>query len=351
MKKRRWIWRALQISAVVTAVGNAAVLFQQPFAESYVLRAKAEAELALDRAIRKQMTPAWTGAELDRAVEREDLDRTELLLELVEHHRIPVAQIHTDRAREFVDRETGIVAKARHCSACLADAAECRTPAVFVVCNVPVELTPIGDVRTLIGAGSDAVSGEPVDRIDVTLAAVGLGATALAPLTGGSSVTIKFGATVLKVARKMGRLGKGIGRILAKANRIPIRWNKMDEFVKSRKLSAITDVRHLDEIGEIAGKIGTVSKHTDPADAIFLLKHVNNGKDAAKLAKVSKVAGKRTRGTVEVLGLERAGAAIKRLSNLFILTVGLLVALAGQLVALAMPISLHLLRRIIYQVD
>ena len=85
MKIRRWIWRALQISTVVTAVANAAVLFQHPFAEPYVVRAKAEAELALDRAIRKQMTPAWVAAELDHAVKSEDLDRAELLLELVEH--------------------------------------------------------------------------------------------------------------------------------------------------------------------------------------------------------------------------------------------------------------------------
>lgn len=348
MKVRRWIWRALQISTVVTAVGNAAVLSQHPFAEPYVLRAKAEAELALDRAIRKQMTPAWAGAELDRAVEREDLDRTELVLELVEHHRIPVSQTHTDRAREFVERETGIVARARHCSACLADAAECRTPDVFLVCNLPVDvLTPVGDVRTLVEAGSDAISGEPVDRIDVTLAVIGLGATALTKVTGGQSFTMKVGASVFKVARKMGRLGKGLGRILAKASKTPIRWNKMDEFVKTGKLSAITDMRHLDEIGDIAGKIGTVSKHADPARAIFLLKYVNNGRDAARLASVSKVAGKRTRGTVEVLGLARASAAIKRLSNLFILAIGLIVALAGQLAALASPICLHLLRRII----
>jgi len=52
LKVRRWIWRALQVSTVATAVVNGAVLFQQPFAEPYVLRAKAEAELALDRAIR-----------------------------------------------------------------------------------------------------------------------------------------------------------------------------------------------------------------------------------------------------------------------------------------------------------
>ena len=96
-----------------------------------------------------------------------------------------------------------------------------------------------------------------------------------------------------------------------------------------------------------SGKISTVSKHANPPDAIFLLKHVNNGKDAAELASISKVAGKRTRGTVEVLGLAKAGAAIKRLSNLFMLAVGLLFALAGQLAALASPVCMHLLRRIV----
>ena len=340
MKIRRWIWRALQISTVVTAVANAAVLFQHPFAEPYVVRAKAKAELALDRAIRKQMTPAWVAAELDHAVKSEDLDRAALLLELVEHHRIPVAQSHTTRAREFVNQETGMW----QCLACLANAAECRTPSEFLRCHLTIEMSPVGDVRTLIKAGADA---ETVDKIDVTLAAVGLGATVLAPLTGGSSYTIKIGATAFRVARKMGRLGKGLGRIVAKAATTPIRWNKIYEFVKTGKPSAVTDVRHLEEIGDIAGKISTVSKHANPPDAIFLLKHVNNGKDAAELASISKVAGKRTRGTVEVLGLAKAGAAIKRLSNLFMLAVGLLFALAGQLAALASPVCMHLLRRIV----
>ena len=242
-----------------------------------------------------------------------------------------------------MNRETGSAAWARQCFACLANAAECRTPSVFLVCNLPVEMTPAGDVRTLIEASAD----KSEDRINVTLAAVGLGATALAPLTGGSSYMIKIGATAFKVARKMGRLSKGLDRIVAKAATTPIGWNKIVEFMKTRKLSAITDVPHLEEIGDIAGKIGTVSKHANKSDAIFLLKHVNSRKDAADLASISKVAGKRTRGTVEVLGLAKAGAAIKRLSNLFMLAVGLVVALAGQLMALASPVCMHLLRRIV----
>ena len=60
MKIRRWILAGIaDFNCRYGGVANAAVLFQHPFAEPYVVRAKAEAELALDRAIRKQMTPAW----------------------------------------------------------------------------------------------------------------------------------------------------------------------------------------------------------------------------------------------------------------------------------------------------
>ena len=112
-------------------------------------------------------------------------------------------------------------------------------------------------------------------------------------------------------------------------------------------MSAIVDVHRLKEIGDIAENLGTVSKHANASDVIFLLKHVDSGKDAAELARISKVAGKRTRGTVEVLGLKRAGTAIKRLSNLFMLAVGLIATLAGQLAALSTPVCLRLLRRMV----
>ncbi len=54
------------------------------------------------------MTPAGTRAELDWAADREHLEMTELPLNLVDRHRIAVAENHKTRARELVDRETGI---------------------------------------------------------------------------------------------------------------------------------------------------------------------------------------------------------------------------------------------------
>lgn len=343
----RWIWRALPFTTIVAAVGSLVLLMQNPFTEPYVLRTKAEAELALDSALRKQMTPGWVASELDLAVEHKNLDRVEILLELIGHHQIEVDKTHKSRAREFVDREKGIIRKGIQCSACIVDVQECKTPTVFLFCNMPVEVTLIGDVRTLAEAGSDVAMGNPVDQVDVSLAVIGIGASALSLLTGGSSYTIKVGATVIRVARKMGILGQGLGQILTEAARTPIRWDKIDEFVVTKNLGVITDPRPFKEIGEIARNLGTISEHANKSDAIFLLKHINNQKDAVALARISEVAGKRTRGTVEVLGMVKTVAVIKRLSNITLMTIGFIVAFVGQLLTLVSPLCLGLLRRIV----
>ena len=341
------LWTGLQVCTVVTAVATLVALTQEPFVEPYVEKTLAEARLALDRAIKRQLTPDWVGAELDAAVDREDLDRTELLLALVARKRIPVADSHVARARKYVEREKGILAISVRCASCMVDPAQCRTPSLFLYCNVPIEFTVIGDVKTLVGAGFDAAAGNTVDRIDVALATVGIAATALIPLTGGTSYSVKAGATTLRVARKMGTLGTGVGRILAKAADTPFRWRNIDKFVRTGNPDLLIDTRRFRGIVELSGHIGAVAQHAGPVDAIFLLKHVDKGMDAADLARVSKVAGKRTREAVELLGLSKVARAVRRLSHLLMTAIGLILALIGQVIALASPMALRALRRFV----
>ena len=343
MNIRRW----LRVSTVVAAVATLAVLTQKPFVEPYVDKTVANARLALERAVKRQLTPDWVGAELDAAVDGNDLARTELLLELTARNRIPVADLHLARARKYVEREKGVVATLERCAACAADPAECKTPSVFLFCNVPAEFTVIGDAKTLVEAGSDAAAaGDTVDRIDVALATVGIAATALTPLTGGTSYTVKAGATTLRVARRMGKLGRGIGRVLNKTADIPFRWRKIDDFVRTGNLELLTDTRRLRGIAELSEHIGTVAKRAGPVEAVFLLKHVERGTDAAELARISKVAGKRTREAVELLGLAKAARAVRRLSHLLMTAIGLTLALVGQLLVLASPMALRALSRL-----
>ena len=148
------------------------------------------------------------------------------------------------------------------------------------------------------------------------------------------------------MARKLGVLGKGIVRVLSDAANAPFRWNRLGAFVRTGKLDEVTDARRFRKLGRIADNLGTVGKHAGPANAIFLLKHVETAEDAAVLARVSRIAGKQTRNTVEVLGLGKAARAIVRLSDLAWTMIGLLAALAAQVLALLSPLCVRLVRRV-----
>ena len=149
MKLRVLLWWALRIGTAIVAAANLAFLAQHPFAEPFVERTVAGARLALDRALGERLTPGWVAAELDAAVQSKDLDRAELLLDLVESRRIAVPGDRIARAREFVDRQNQPLARMQRCSACLMDAAQCRTPSMLFSCNIPVELTVVGDLKAL----------------------------------------------------------------------------------------------------------------------------------------------------------------------------------------------------------
>lgn len=336
----------MRVSTVVTAVATLTVLPQKPFVKPYVDKAAEKAHLALDQAINRRLTPEWVGAELDAAVTAKDLARTELLIALVDRKQIPVSAAPVDMARSYLEREKGLLARLKRCAACAADPAQCRTPSAFLYCSVPIEFTVIGDAKTLVKAGADAVAGNPIDRIDVALTSIGIAGTVLTPVTGGTSYSLKAGAAALRVARNMGELGTGVGRVLEEAAEIPFRWNWIGEFIRTRNLNLLTDTRRLRGVLDLARHIQTVADHAGPANAIFLLKHLEKGTDAADLARVSTVAGKRTREAVELLGLAKAVRAVRRLSDLFLTAIGLVLALTGQLIVLALPTALRASRRL-----
>ena len=229
----------------------------------------------------------------------------------------------------------------------MADPSKCGNPSLFLLCGALIEFTPIGDARILVEEGANVAAGNTVDRIDVALATVGLGATALVPLTGGASYSLKIGSATIRVARKLGGLGGSFERALGKAADVRIRRENIGQFVRTRDLDhLLTDPRVVRELAELSKQVGTVATNAGRVDAVLLLKHVEDGADAAGLARVSRVAGEETRKAVELLGLPRAVRAVSRMSDLLIATLGLVVALVGQLLALASPLAVRSLRRL-----
>ncbi len=209
------------------------------------------------------------------------------------------------------DKDSGFWAGATSCAACALDATTCSLEQA-VGCNLPVALTPAGDLIGLGRGAADWTLGRDVDDVEVALSALGLTATVAAPVSGGTSLTVKAGTTVLKLARRMALLSP-------------------------RLLSLVTDTLRAGTRADpaplmaVAADLGRLQSDQGAAAALHLLRHIDGPEDARRLADAARALGPRMVGAVEVLGKSRILRAGLRLTDE---AVALTMGLAGLLLSL-----------------
>lgn len=340
---RRLAHAALTVAALATGAASLWTLSQNPFAEPMVERTTAQARLALDRALAREVTADWLVPRLDAALAEDDPDRVAMLSALAMEHGI-VLPGETWEAIDDALSPPGLGEQAYDCAACAIDIHACRTLAAMASCALPFELTVAGDINALRREAQAGIAGEDVDEIEVGLALAGVGATAAVLVSGGTSYTVKAGATLVRVARRMGALTPRFGRVLAEAADLPVDWAAL---ARGASLPEVTDVAKLGRLTRIAGHLGEIRANTSTAEALVLLRHVETAEDAARMARLSAVAGRETRAVVEVLGPARAFRALTRVSDLALAAIGLAAAFAAQLGSLALLLLLRALGRML----
>jgi hypothetical protein len=325
------IRRLARLALALWAAGSMAlagyVLAQHPFATPLVAQGEAAARAALTRAIAATATPEWIVARLAVAVaEAVPLD-VALYLDLARDQGAVLPADLRAEAEAMVAADQGKLARVVDCGVCMLDIGSCQTLTQIGACAIPFELTPLGDVNALRRAGVNWAHGQEVDQLEAGLAVVGLGASGLVLLSGGASAPVKAGATVLRLARKLGALPPGLARAMREAAEAALRGG--DEGV---------------QLVAMAGDIGRVAGATSPAEALLLLRHADDAQDLARLARLAEVAGPDTRRAVAVLGKARAFRALTRISDLALAAmglVGLVLAQVGAVLAALIKLALR----------
>lgn len=319
-----------------TALGAGAVLYQSPFTAPLIERATADARLVLERETARTVTLEWLLPRLNEALAQDDRDRVAMLKDLAQDHAITLPEPLPERIAVFEAANDGWFRSTADCALCAYDILACRSIPLIAACAVPVELTPLGDINALRRAAMAALADQEVDQLEVGLAVVGLGASGLVVVSGGSTVTIKAGATMLRLARRLGTLRPEMMRSLRAASDIPLVWSRLPDFALGRApLTAVTDTARLSDLGRLSQNVGVIGRNTSTADVLVLLRHVDNADDVARLARLSDAAGPHTRRTLEVLGKARAFRALVRLSDAAVMALALLYAFFLQLLSLA----------------
>lgn len=178
-----------------------------------------------------------------------------------------------------------------------------------------------GDVRDVVREGSRMARGREPDALMLGLAGAGLAITAGTYASLGGAVPARVGLSLVKVARRTGRLGAPLMRAI-------------------RRQSTEGVVRLAGDLGRVQAKAGTRA-------TLDVLKHADSPKDLVRYARLADAKGSRTRAIVKLLGR----GAIMLTTALFDLALWVfwaLLNLAGFCVALKRAterMTLRLIRR------
>ncbi len=322
------------------------VLGSAPLTSPVVERTGEELSLALERMMAREVTAEWLAPRLEEAVADADVDRIEMLLELRWEFDISVPDQTVEAALAQLEAADHWTQSALSCGSCMVEMTSCERLSQIAACAIPFELSPAGDVNALRRAGMTALRGEEVDRLDVSLALVGLGSTAAILVSGGSSVTVKAGSAGLRMARRMGTLTPSFTRVLGDAARVDLKPSKLISYTSGAvPLEAVLDTAKLARLERISGDFARVVRATSASEGMVLLRHVDNAEDVAKLARVAEAAGPATRSRFAVLGKARVFRATVRLSDMAVTALLLgYAALLQALVIIAQFLSGQLLR-------
>jgi len=178
--------------------------------------------------------------------------------------------------------------------------------------TVAGDLFVIGDIRDVVREGKNLAMGEETDRLVLGLATAGLAVTAATYVSVGGAAPVRAGLTLVKDARKVGRLGEGLAAWAGRSARdivdTPMLQNavaKGSVFRPGETVSAIKAAFRAEKAGALVrlGKdVTRVAEKTGTRGAMDTLRIAEGPKDVARAARLAEAQGSKTRAIMKLLG-------------------------------------------------
>ncbi len=179
-------------------------------------------------------------------------------------------------------------------------------------------MTLYGDLRDLAKEGNKFVHDQPYDQVILGMAAIGVGLSASQLFSFGATTPAKVGASVVKAAKKMGKLSKSFIHIVSSKLSKAIDFKALKK-IDFSSISAIKkETKRIEKslntpyIRKAFKNIDTIKNNTGSyADTIALLKYVDDPKDLRRVSNISKKYKKNTKAVFKVLGKDIIKGIVK----------------------------------------
>jgi hypothetical protein len=174
------------------------------------------------------------------------------------------------------------------------------------------DLFVFGDIRDVVREGKHMIMGENTDRLVLGLATAGLAVTAATYVSLGGVAPVRAGLTLVKDARKVGRLGGGLTEWAGRSARDMVDAPMLEQAVVSsattspaHTASAIRAAFNAEKAGALvrmAKDVGRVSEKAGARGALDTLKIAEGPEDVARAARLAETSGGKTRALIKLLG-------------------------------------------------
>jgi hypothetical protein len=178
--------------------------------------------------------------------------------------------------------------------------------------TVAGDLFVFGDIRDVVREGKHLATGEDTDHLILGLATAGLAVTAATYVSVGGALALRAGLTLVKDARKVGRLGEGLMKWAGRSARGVVDGPMLQQAVASGSVlrpgptvSAIKAAFRAEKAGalvRLAKDVGRVGEKAGIRAAQDTLKIAEGPKDMARAARLAEAKGGQTRAILKLLG-------------------------------------------------
>jgi hypothetical protein len=308
--KRRRVGLALVGVAVSAAVFSALWPYAREAGEIFAMQddPAALSDLELNSALRNNQN--LVSENIEAALASGDADLANSFVELAREKNLAVTDDTSRRVADAVSDEGSSTHFARRFATGLVTGN--ADDVASLSGTVAGDLFVFGDVRDVVRETKHLAMGEDTDRVVLGLAAAGLAVTAATYVTAGGMGPVRAGLTLVKDARKVGRLGEGLAQWAGRSAREVVNTPVLEQAVASSSVlrptdsvSAIRAAFRAEKAGalvRVAKDVGRIGEKAGIRAAQDSLKVAEGPKDIARAARLAEARGGQTRAIIKILG-------------------------------------------------
>jgi hypothetical protein len=253
---------------------------------------------------------AVIGQGVSQALDANDADLAKSFTDLAGARGIAVPSVVAERVDAAVAEETSTVSAVKRFATGLVTGE--ADDVASLSGTVAGDLFVFGDIRDVVREGKRLAMGEDADQLVLGLAGVGLAVTAATYVSVGGAVPVRAGLSMVKDARKVGRLGAGLTEWAGRSARGVVDAPMLQQAVATASLarpgqtiSAMKAAFKAEKAGalvRLAKDVGRVGEKAGTKGALDVLRIADGPKDVARAARLAESKGSQTRAIVKILG-------------------------------------------------